>query len=291
MSRSVSLFVLCLLAASPTFAATVYSNGAAPGDSFTNIGGSNQGQAVNGSGWYYNNVRDSGVVGISTNFPRSGNGSAYLQTTFGPGGASSKADIELLASGVNLGGNFYASAIFGTFASLSSASYEWYRASSSTASANQHPSLRVLLDADGNLNTTGDRGGVVFERAYNAGSVATDTWVGDSVGSGTYLWNFGLGVGSEFNINATPYAYDATLAEWQAYFPNAVVLGFSSGVGSGWGPFTGAVDNISYSFNGGASGSANFEVSVVPLPAAAWAGLALMGTLGAGKLVRGRRAA
>lgn len=274
--------------ATVSMATTVFPNNPG-GETFTNAGTSNQGQAIGATGWYYNNVRNSGVVGINSNYPRSGTGSAYLETTIGPGGNSSKADIELLANGVNVGGNYYAAGSFGSFASLTRVSYDWYRDSASTNSSVQHPALRILLDADGDLSTTNDRGGLVFERAYNGGgSAPTDTWVSDAISASTNLWNFGLGIGNEANINATPYAYDANLSEWQAYFPHAVVLGVSAGVGSGWGPFKGAVDNIGLEFTT-TSYSYNFEV--VPLPAAAWAGIALFGSLGAAKLVRRNKTA
>jgi hypothetical protein len=97
---------------------------------------------------------------------------------------------------------------------------------------------------------------------YNGGLVApTDAWVTDTIGLSTNLWNFGLGLGFAANINSTAYAYDATLAEWQAYFPNAVILGFSAGVGSGWSnTFAGAVDAISWTINGHTS-TYNFEVA------------------------------
>lgn len=273
----VSLVSLVALGAtSQGNAAVVLANNPAPGDSYTNAGGSNQGQAVGGTGWYYNNVRNGGTVGISTDNPRSGNGSVALSGTAGPGGASHKADIEYLPNAVNFGGNYFSNASLGSLSSLSSMSYDWYRDSSSTANANQHPALRVLLDADGNLNTTGDRGGLVFELVYNGVVAApTDSWVSSSVTSSTYLWNFGLGVGSEFNINATAYAYDATLAEWQAYFPNAAIIGFSSGIGSGWGPFEGAVDNIAWTIGTAGTQTSNFEVERTQVPAPG--GLLLLG--------------
>lgn len=274
MSASAQLNMKGLVAAlmfvfgSTVSAATILSNGTAPGDNFTNASGSNTGQAVGASGWYYNNVRNSGAVGINTDYARSGNGSANLTTTLGPAGASSKADIEYLANAVQVSGNWFANGSLGLFTSLASMSYDWYRNSSSTNSAVQHPAMRVLLDLDGNLATTSDRGGLVYEKAYNGGgNAATDTWVSESVGASSKLWNFGLGLGFEFDIDSDGTPYD-TLTEWQASarMANAVILGFSVGVGSGWGPFDGATDNVAWSI-GTQSMSSNFEVPASQVPA------------------------
>lgn len=241
----------------PSAAAVIYSNNSPLSDSFSNPTNVNQGQAVGTTGWYYNNVRNSGAVGISSSLPYASNGSVYFQS---PSGAA-KADVEYLPNAVNVSGNYLSGASLGLFSSLQSFSYQWYRDGTSTVASHLHPVLRVLLDADGNLATVGDRGGLVFERVYNGGSVPVNTWVSDTITSSTYLWNFGLGIGFAANINATPYAYDASLAEWQAYFPNAVILGFSAGVGSGWsGAFSGAVDAIGWTI-GGQSSAFNFEVA------------------------------
>lgn len=265
-------------------AVVVYANNASPGDNFSNAAAANSGQAVGTSGWYYNNVRNSGAAGINTDYARSGNGSANLTTTIGPGGASSKADIEYLASAVQFPagtGAWFANGSLGLFTSLSAMSYDWYRSSSSTNNAVQHPAMRVLLDLDGNLATTGDRGGLVYELAYNGSvSVATDTWVTESIGATSKLWNFGLGLGTEFDIDGDSSPYD-TLAEWQASgrMANAVILGFSVGVGSGWGPFDGATDNVGWTI-GNQSMTTNFEVrsdGTVPVPGTlALAGLGLV---------------
>lgn len=276
------LGAVATLAASAGFcaaatAATVYANGAAPGDAFTNATTINQGQALGATGWYYNNVRNGGSVGVSTSYARSGNGSVAFSGTAGPGGSSYKADVEYLAGGVSVGGNYFASSSLGLFSSFLGMSYDWYRSSGSGNSPVQHPALRILLDRDGNLATTNDRGGLVFERAYNvAGSAPTDAWVTDTVGGSSKLWNFGLGLGkNEFDIDADGTPYD-TLDEWQdsELLQSAVILGFSAGVGSGWGPFQGAVDNISWTI-GEVRTTSNFEVqtSEVPEPAT----LALLG--------------
>lgn len=249
------------ITARPATAGIVYSNAlSAPGDSFTNSSTLfTAGQAVGSSGWFYNNVRGGGVVGINTAFPRSGDGSVRF---FSPDD-SGKADIEFLARAVTniLTGNATATRSLGRFADFEGMSYDWYRAGTSTNPAVQHPVLRILIDADGNLATTGDRGYLIFERAYNNLPTLTDQWVSDTIGPNTVLWNSnGTGLFG-------PTVYNRTLAEWQAQLPNAVILGFSAGVGSGWnGVFTGAVDNISWTIAGQTT-TTNFEVAVIPEPA------------------------
>lgn len=227
--------------------------------------------------WVYNNVRNSGQVGITNTYARSGNGSVEMNTL----GASSKADIEFLANPVQFAGNFFATGSLGLLSNLnlSGMGYEWYRNSTSTADPNLHPSFRILIDRDGDLSTTNDRGGLVYERVYSAGGpVATDTWVSESITGSTKEWNFGLGLGNEFELPGTGTPYNP-LSDWQTFMPNAVVIGFSSGVGSSWGPFSGAVDNIRFGF-GTDSTTYNFEtIAEIPTPAAFMGGSVLMGML------------
>ena len=282
---------LCFaLAATATFtlatgaiAGTVNANNP-NGDAFSNPTAVNLGQSIGTSGWYYNNVRAGGSAGVDGTYARSGNGSLHFS-----GPANAKADVEFLPNGVPVAGDYYSSSSLGAFSSFMGMSYEWYRNSVSGTDARQMPALRVLIDRDGNLATTNDRGGLVFERVYNEGAdqsaAPVNAWTSETIGKSTFVWNFGLNLGGTTSINDTPYAYDDTLAEWQAFMPNAIIIGFSAGIGSGWsGTFNGAVDNIAWNI-GGVTTTTNFEtqavVAAVPEPetlsllAAALVGLGL----------------
>jgi hypothetical protein len=277
---------LALALVATASAQTVYSNNGGFGDAYTNAGGSNQGQAITGSNWYYNNVRNSGTVGINTTYARNGNGSAYMNGVFGPGGASSKADIEFFGSAVGGGGNFGPASAIGTLGSLNALRFDWYRDSSSTAEQWLHPVIRLgVID----LNTFAS-GYLVFEREVNnpdfggpSAAVPVDQWVTDDVFSGDYrLWSSGSTL--PYNLNGTngPVKYyDALrLSEWQANFGHYLVTSVCLGIGSGWGSFTGAVDNVAFGFDGGQSYDFNFEV--VPAPGA-------LAVLGLGGILGGRR--
>lgn len=281
---------------SASFAVTIYSNNPA-GDSFTNPTSTNMGQAVGATNWFYNNVRNNGVVGINSTLPRSGLGSAQLVSAQGPGGASSKADIEYINFS-NPGNATSPIVSMGSLGSLNSLGYEWYRGAGGAASAWQHPVLRLYVDADGNMGTTNDRGYLVFERAYNqgTGAVPTNQWITEDLftynsGAGANMWQVAFGVG-----NFDTAGNWQTLSTWQSvngftptpngrtFNANSAVYGISFGVGSGWGTLSGAIDNVRIGFAGGASETYNFEV--VPEPAS----MAVLG-IGALALLRRRRKA
>lgn len=270
------------------------SNNTSPGDSYTNPGPVNQGQAVGSTDWYYNNTRNNGVVGINDTYARSGNGSAYMSVA----GSSGKADIEHLSDGASFMGNYVATSSLGLLSDLKYLSYDYYRDGSSAAASHLHPVVRILLDMDGNLATINDRGGLVYEAIYNGDSVVNDTWVTTTVFDGgandKNMWSFGLGKPSFAD------GYDVSVSEWMigseiiAGNPvsvgsaNATVLGFSMGVGSGWGAFEGAVDNLTFEFDGGMRTTHNFEVAALtPVPEVTTVATgAFAGIIGVSMLVR-----
>ncbi|MGC3961035.1 MAG: hypothetical protein QM813_24820 [Verrucomicrobiota bacterium] len=120
---------------------------------YTNPSGSNSGDAPALGIWLRTNVRNNGTVGITTDYARSGNGSAYFSGPNAATPSSSKADFEY----------FFSDLTGKTLGNLSALSYDWYRDSSSTAASHLHPALRLYFDADGNALTTGDRGYLVYE--------------------------------------------------------------------------------------------------------------------------------
>jgi hypothetical protein len=288
MKSSKLILGLCAaLVAASAFAqatVTVYSQNPAPGDLFTNTGSTNQGQSFGNPNWVYNNTRESGSVGIRTNYPRNGNGSVYFNSP----GISGKADIEYFVAPVLVGGNFVPnpfnpSSILGPLADLSHLSYEWYRAGSSTAPNHLHPVLRLGILRVNSDNTVAV-GYLTFERIYNgfSGAAPTDSWQSDNIIDRNYkLWaTASLGFGDpNVNINNVLKTIPDWLSAANAANANLYVISVNAGIGSGWnGTFTGAVDNITFGFNG-AYTTYNFEV--VPEPASMLAlASGLIGLLG-----------
>lgn len=231
--------------------------------------------------WLRENVRNGASIGITNHFPRNDSGSGYLN--LGPAGSAGKADWE-----------YYPSSGFGRLADLQTYSYDWYRSATSTVGAHLHPAMRLLIDADGDLATSNDRGHLVFERCYNISgcpAVPTDVWTTDSIGDSTLLWWSQFGVG----INEV---YDRTLAQYKAgsyvatpgfaqITGNSLILGISLGIGSGWnGSFEGAIDNATLARSNAPLFSDNLEInapavpySYVPVPALPVAGMLGLGAL------------
>jgi hypothetical protein len=256
---------------------TVNSNSGSPGDDFTNAGATSTslvtpGAALDASGWYYNNVRNNGHVGIQTTYPYDGNGSVAFNATQGPSGNSSKADIEYY----NVVGGVPQA--LGTLSNLTSFSYNWYRASGGTASQWLAPVLRLYVASPDNTKS----GYLIFEPVYNAlgnNAAPVNQWEANNiVAEDDHLWSSG----STLPNLGNDYGPEVKLSSWQSNYGNYIVYGISAGVGSGWGTFQGAVDDITVGF-GGASTTYNFEV--VPEPST----VLLVGTGLMGMLIVARR--
>ncbi len=99
------------------------------------------GAALGSSDWFYNNVRNNGVVGVRTTVPYDGDGSVWFNLTQGPSGNSSKADIEYYDV---VGGEAQS---LGTLGNLTSLSYSWYREAGGTASNWLMPLLRLYVQS------------------------------------------------------------------------------------------------------------------------------------------------
>jgi hypothetical protein len=226
---------------------TVYSNSSS-GDNFTNTGTSNTnltttGAALGASGWYYNNVRNNGHVGITKTSYSDADGCVWFSSTQGPSVDSSKADIE-----------YYGSSSLGKLSDVSSASYEWYRQSGSyTANANYQPAFRFWV-------SNGVKSGyLIYEATYQTSTTytaPTDTWTTENITTNSKFWGT-LGL-----TGKSDYEYKS-LSSWLSDFGNYDVYGLSMGVGSGWGTFEGAIDDVSLTI-GGVNTTNNF--SVVPEP-------------------------
>lgn len=290
MKRSL---VICLAMVVPgaVFAQTIVNPNNPTGDFFTNAGTSNTGQAIGASGWYYNNVRNDGVVGVNTTYARSGQGSLFFRTNQGPGGNSSKADAEFFATASpNQNGNYGPTSSLGLLGNLTSLSYEWYRASGGTANSNYMPAIRLgVFDA-----ASGASGYIVFEREYQqAGGTyvaATDTWVTENLfaGNSVRMWSTGNLPNNVNASNGPAQLYDArTLNQWRADFANYFVTTISVGVGSGWGTFEGAVDNITFGFGTAPATTYNFEAVPEPFTMMLGAGAAAAYVRRRRKTVRG----
>ena len=210
--------------------------------------------------WYQANVGAGSTVGITTDYARSGNGSAYFNSTQGDPG---KGDL------IYYFGNNGAGAPV-ALSSLSSVSFDFYRSSASTSDPNLAPVLRFDMLKNGAF-----AGSLVFENVYQTQQASpVDSWttLTANLNSGIF-WATNAALGPTF---ASANGGQKTLAQWIAdnADANLTVYGLEIGIGSGWsGSFYGAVDNVQANF-ASRTVSSNFEVTpaaaAVPEPAS-WA--------------------
>jgi hypothetical protein len=211
-------------------------------------GGANRasGTAMTGQ-WYQANVGAGGTVGITTDYARSGNGSAYFSTT----NVDSKADLQ------------YSYGTLIPLSSLSSVSFDFYRDGASTTTGTFAPVLRFDIAKNGAF-----AGSLVFEDFYQGQTnPPTDVWttLTASLNSGIF-WATNAALGPTF---AAADGGQKTLAQWISANEGSTlsVYGMSIGVGSGWtGTFAGAVDNVNVNFAGRSPNNFNFEVAAAAVP-------------------------
>lgn len=233
--------------------------------------------------WQRIDVRATASVGITGDYPRSGNGSVLMTSADGTG----KTTWQYFP----IGG-------IAPLSSFVSATYDWYRDGSSTTGAGYHPVYRIRVDNDGNPATVADQSWLIFEHpAMGPYTAPTNTWVTDTIDGSASMWVYQTGAAN----TQVPFT---TMAQFAAgsYVPeaggfaipaNAMILGVQIGTGSGWyDSFRGAVDNIGLTA-AATLGTDNFELALAPpqsVPSTdLWALLGLSGLLAGMALLRQRR--
>jgi hypothetical protein len=113
------------------------------------------------------------------------------------------------------------------------------------------PVIRLIIDADGDLTTTGDRGELVFEWAYQSfGSTTEDIWQNADLAGGDWVaWQRSSGTNWDQIANMTELSdwADAdghTVAGGLTFDEDSLVLGYSIAVGSGNGTNDVYVDDL-----------------------------------------------
>jgi len=136
-----------------------------------------------------------------------------------------------------------------TLGELESLSFDYYIESSSRTDV--IPVIRLIVDGDGNLATTADRGELVFEYAYQGlPATTTDAWqTADLAGDDWVAWQRSNGQNWDQIVNMTELSdwADAdgfTPAGGVHFDENSIVLGWSIALGSGNGSNDVYLDNL-----------------------------------------------
>ncbi|MCC6297583.1 MAG: IPTL-CTERM sorting domain-containing protein [Pseudomonadales bacterium] len=204
--------------------------------------------------WLRIDIRATASVGITGDYPRSGNGSVLMTSADSTGQTTWQ---------------YFPSNGLAPLGSFVSASYDWYRDASSTTGAGFHPVYRILVDNDGNSATLADQSWLTFEHpAIGPYTAPTNTWVTDTIDGTAFMWVWQAGAAN----SQIPFTTMAQFASG-SYVPEAggfsipstaVIMGVQIGTGSGWwGSFRGAVDSIGLTA-AASLGTDNFELAPAP---------------------------
>ena len=138
-----------------------------------------------------------------------------------------------------------------TLGDLDELSFDYYIESSSRTDV--IPVIRLIVDADGDLATTGDRGELVFEYSYQGfGATTQDAWrSADLVGGDWKAWQRSFGANRDELANMTVFS---DWADADGFTPtgglhfdeNSLILGYSIALGSTNGANNIYMDNLQF---------------------------------------------
>jgi hypothetical protein len=156
-----------------------------------------------------------------------------------------------------------------------------------SASSHHTPALRLHV-ADQVAPGVFQYSELIWEGVYNGGAsgVTPDTNVWNTTSDSNTFHRWVTGSGTTLDGGAQ---VNKTISGWASdyYTSAATVYKISVGIGSSAGPLGAFADNVTLGFGNDVT-TYNFETAAapVPLPAAAWGGIALFGLLGAKRLRR-----
>jgi hypothetical protein len=214
--------------------------------------------------WGYTDQAGIGTATIDGTYARSGNGSLALSMPTG----NDKAYFGTLFSTPQ------------SLSSVTSASFDWYRSSTTTATSYLAPSFHFIVAS--NDGTGVKYSDLVWEWAYNnsansAGVAPTDQWVTSDITNGDFWRSMSGPTDTSCQPLTSGTQKFSTLADWgtSCYAnQNAMIIGMSVGFGR-VANFAGAADNLHVGFNGDVGTTYNFETtSSTPEPST----IALLGT-------------